>query len=173
MKLSVFARQHMAWKAGSTTPGKRSRLPGVNDSDRLAIEAWLAARRGDQSLAEEALKQLEVACRREKVTWCDSSFPQAALGHLDHAFASLQEGLRQRDWKVLFLSIDPRLKSLHSDPRWQDFTTAFARPSTTDTLTGRGPERRNSTESDRASYASQHAACRATADVSARDLASF
>ena len=76
-------------------------------------EAWLAARRGDQSFAGEALKQLDAACRRQRVTWCDSSVPQAALGHLDHAFASLEERLRQRDCRVLSLSIDPRLKSLH------------------------------------------------------------
>ena len=43
---------------------------------------------------------------------------QAALGRPDEAFASLEKAYNERDSWLDYLSVDPRLSPLRSDPRY-------------------------------------------------------
>lgn len=101
------------------------RQASVSDVDRLAAEAWIEARRGNRSGAEEALAALKGACREHGIAWCDASLADAALGRTDEAFASLREGVRRKRWEVLVSAVDPRLAPLHDDPRWDDFLASL------------------------------------------------
>ena len=50
--------------------------------------------------------------------WVESATVYAALGDRNDAFESLSRMFEERDG-LNYLKTDPRLDSLHADPRWQ------------------------------------------------------
>jgi hypothetical protein len=44
----------------------------------------------------------------------------ASLGVEDQAFQWLEKAYAQRDNNLIFLKVDPRLRTIRSDPRFQD-----------------------------------------------------
>lgn len=52
----------------------------------------------------------------------------ACLGQKDLAFQSLQRACDDRDFCMMWLQVDPRLKSLHSDPRFRDLLRRIGLP---------------------------------------------
>jgi tetratricopeptide (TPR) repeat protein len=84
----------------------------------LAVRAWLDAREGNIAAAKSGLDRLCADYGRDSYSYCDTAVINAEIGLNDGAFASLERGLQLRHWKVLILSVDPRLESLHKDARW-------------------------------------------------------
>lgn len=82
----------------------------------LAVRAWLEAREGNTASANLALEQLRIHCAKHNLPYCDTAMIDTELGRFDSAFASLETGLELRHWKILMLSVDPRLEPLHQDP---------------------------------------------------------
>ncbi len=58
------------------------------------------------------------ASRAGKWTWLESATVYAALGDQDDAFRALARMFEERDG-LNYVKTDPRLDSLHADPRWQ------------------------------------------------------
>ena len=58
------------------------------------------------------------AARGGKWTWLESATVYAALGDRDDAFRALSRMFEERDG-LNYVKTDPRLDSLHADPRWQ------------------------------------------------------
>lgn len=100
----------------------------ISEMDLLGAEAWVAALAGDAGAADHALGRLRAACQDQQADWCDTAVPEAALGRLDAAFASLEAGLLTRHWKMLTVAVDPRLEPLHRDPRWQALVREIRAP---------------------------------------------
>jgi tetratricopeptide (TPR) repeat protein len=87
-------------------------------ADEVAMRAWLDARQGNATAAQTGLNQLRAICEKEGIEYCETAVIEAELERVDQAFASLEQGLAMRHWKMLALAVDPRLESLHEDPRW-------------------------------------------------------
>ena len=50
------------------------------------------------------------------------------LGEKDKAFAELEKALEDRDWRLLYIKVDPRLDPLRDDPRYQDLVRRMRFP---------------------------------------------
>jgi TolB-like protein/DNA-binding winged helix-turn-helix (wHTH) protein/Tfp pilus assembly protein PilF len=77
--------------------------------------ARLYARMGKPEKAREVL----ALGQRDKRAWLSFASAYAALGDSDQAFRWLFESIEERDG-LNYVKTDPRLASLHSDPRWQE-----------------------------------------------------
>jgi DNA-binding winged helix-turn-helix (wHTH) protein/Flp pilus assembly protein TadD len=91
--------------------------PGVVEAD----EAWLAALRGDRAPAERVLEARRNLIRDGKIDASAKLLPAVTLGLFDEAFEALDAGLRSRAPELLTTPLEPRMDSLHPDPRWQNF----------------------------------------------------
>jgi len=76
--------------------------------------ARIYARMGRPAEARRILQ----AQRTAKWAWVESATVHAALGDKDEAFRSLSRMFEERDG-LNYVKTDPRLDSLHDDPRWQ------------------------------------------------------
>ena len=86
------------------------RPPGVGPD-----VARIYARMGRREMARHVLP-LRLTGKRE---WLSFAAAHAALGDRDEAFRLLFSSVAERD-SLNFVKTDPRLDSLHSDPRWQE-----------------------------------------------------
>ena len=101
------------WEAA----GAAAEKAGFSAADRLGFRAWRLAEEGDEAGALAARARMLDLCGEG---YCETALIDAALGDLDAAFASLEEGFRERHWKLLISCVDPRLAALHGDARWQE-----------------------------------------------------
>ena len=63
-------------------------------------------------------RQVLALRRTSKREWLPLAAAYAALGDRDEAFRLLFQSVEERDG-LNYVKTDPRLDSLHSDPRWQ------------------------------------------------------
>ncbi len=75
---------------------------------------------GKKSEARTVLDELKHASEKEYVPANSIALIYAGLGEKDQAFAWLDKGYEQRDFRMQWLKIEPRWDSLRSDPRFQD-----------------------------------------------------
>ncbi len=75
---------------------------------------------GKKSEARTFLDELKHASEKEYVPANSIALIYAGLGEKDQAFAWLDKGYEQRDFRMQWLKIEPRWDSLRSDPRFQD-----------------------------------------------------
>jgi DNA-binding winged helix-turn-helix (wHTH) protein len=131
-------KQLQAWRVTAAAHAMQGRFPearealakasGLHELDRLSAVAWIEAKAGNTAAAAQLLTRLKAECRRRNAAWCGTPLAEAALGRLDDAFAQLQAAVPRRRWEVLLLTVDPRLKPLHGDPRWQTFMASVRSP---------------------------------------------
>ncbi len=93
--------------------GKEDTLLGRPAGAGPAV-ARIYARMGKPAEARRILQ----AQRTSKWAWVESATVHAALGDKDEAFRSLSRMFEERDG-LNYVKTDPRLDSLHADPRWQ------------------------------------------------------
>jgi serine/threonine protein kinase/Tfp pilus assembly protein PilF len=82
--------------------------------------ASVLALSGDEDRAQSELKELQEISKQRYISAYHIATIYVALKDRDRAFEWLEKGFSERaDWMV-FLNVDPRFKSLHSDSRFQD-----------------------------------------------------
>jgi TolB-like protein/DNA-binding winged helix-turn-helix (wHTH) protein/Flp pilus assembly protein TadD len=83
---------------------------------------------GDLKKANEVKRRIEHFSGKSFVWPYDAALFYAALGDKDLAFEWLERDQKERDGWLLFLNADPRLSSLHSDPRFHDLARRVGLP---------------------------------------------
>lgn len=79
----------------------------------------LLASTGREVEAERILAELRLQLDRGRLTHVAMALLHTALGERDEALSSLERGMAVREDSILFVSLDPRLRPLHSEPRFQ------------------------------------------------------
>jgi serine/threonine-protein kinase len=102
--------------AGALVELEKARVEG-NPWIRCAI-ARVYARQGRLVNCRRELASLDSLSRTTYVTPYGLASVYMALGDKDRAFQLLDLGIRQRSEDVVLLGVDPRMKSLRSDPRF-------------------------------------------------------
>lgn len=93
-----------------------SRLaPDVVATDRV----WISLQGGDRKPAEARLDTLRELVRRGKIDGSSTLLLAAALGYRDEAFEAIDAALESRASELLTLSVDPRLATMRTDPRFE------------------------------------------------------
>jgi len=95
---------------------------GLESSVR-SYDAFIAralAPLGRREEAEEILSRLEEESRQKYVRAEAMAMGYAAVGDLDHAFASLERAYQARSGGLIYLHVDPGYEPLKSDARYQD-----------------------------------------------------
>ena len=86
------------------------------------------------SFCQEASRQPRNSTRTSEYGWCDYvqngdlAAVQARLGQFDAAFGSLERAYANHETVLIYLDVDPRLKYLRSDPRFQDMVRRVGLP---------------------------------------------
>jgi tetratricopeptide (TPR) repeat protein len=101
----------------------------TDGSDQVrTLVAWGYAVAGDADRAREMVEALGGRGARTAASPYYMTFVSTALGEIDQAFAWLEEAYEQRDPRLLFLSIDPELDPLRSDPRFKNMLDRIGLP---------------------------------------------
>jgi len=75
---------------------------------------------GNAKEARRILQTLQAASRSRYISSFEIATIFASLNESDHSFDSLQKAYEERDYNLFRLKTDPRLESLHKDPRYAD-----------------------------------------------------
>lgn len=78
--------------------------------------AYAAA--GDPRKAEEILRDLERISAKQYIPPTEIAAIEAALGHTDAAFRSLDQAFRERASAIVYIKVDRAYEPLHTDPRF-------------------------------------------------------
>lgn len=87
----------------------------------LQIAGYAQAMLGHRDRANAVIAKFKALGKSEYVISFFVATIYAALGDKDKAFVELEEGYRQRDWRMsAHLKMDPMIQSLRDDPRYKD-----------------------------------------------------
>jgi tetratricopeptide (TPR) repeat protein len=97
--------------------------PSAGDADALQLAAITGRRAvsGNRAEAERLLSRLDSISKRHYVCPYEMATAHAILGNKDKALDWLSRGLKERSACMADLKVDPRLDSLRSDARFQEF----------------------------------------------------
>jgi len=97
--------------------------PSSSDADALQLAAITGrqAVSGNRAEAERLLSRLDSISKRHYVCPYEMATAHAILGNKDKALDWLSRGLKERSACMPDLKVDPRLDSLRSDARFQEF----------------------------------------------------
>jgi len=97
--------------------------PSSVDADALQLAAITGrqAVTGNRAEAERLLSRLDSISKHHYVCPYEMATAHAVLGNKDKALDWLSRGLKERSGCMPDLKVDPRLDSLRSDPRFEDF----------------------------------------------------
>jgi TolB-like protein/DNA-binding winged helix-turn-helix (wHTH) protein len=100
-----------------------SSSPAGSEADTLKMAALTGryAVSGNREEAERLLSRLEGISKHQYVCPYEMATAHAVLGDKEKAFGWLSKGLRERSACMADLKVDPRLDSLRSDPRFDEF----------------------------------------------------
>jgi tetratricopeptide (TPR) repeat protein len=73
-----------------------------------------------QSGGWESLLEFEIEYHRSVPSYYHVAVKQAELGRVDEAFEALFSAIEARQSRVLTFKVEPVLRFLHSDPRWEE-----------------------------------------------------
>ena len=90
----------------------------VRSWDAMIVRALAAL--GQRDEADAILARLEEESRQQYVRAEFLAMGYAAVGDLDHAFASLERAYQARSSGLIYLRLDPGFAPLRSDPRFAD-----------------------------------------------------
>jgi TolB-like protein/DNA-binding winged helix-turn-helix (wHTH) protein len=96
-------------------------MSGDADVLQLAAITGRQAVSGNRAEAERLLSRLDSISKRHYVCPYEMATAHAILGNKDKALDWLSRGLKERSACMADLKVDPRLDSLRSDTRFQDF----------------------------------------------------
>jgi TolB-like protein/DNA-binding winged helix-turn-helix (wHTH) protein/Tfp pilus assembly protein PilF len=83
---------------------------------------------GNAKEAHKILQTLQSASKSRYISSFEIATIFASLNESDHAFDSLQKAYENRDYNLFRLRADPRLESLHKDPRFTDLLRRIGLP---------------------------------------------
>ena len=83
---------------------------------------------GNANEARRILQALQTASKSRYISSFEVATIFASLNESDHAFDSLQRAYENRDYNLFRLRADPRLESLHNDPRFADLLRRIGLP---------------------------------------------
>ena len=84
------------------------------------------AKAGERAKAQEILKRLQSG--NDYVSPTGLAVLQTALGEREQAFASLEKAYTSHDLQLQYLSVDPALDSLRSDPHFAEIVRRVSLP---------------------------------------------
>jgi TolB-like protein/DNA-binding winged helix-turn-helix (wHTH) protein/Flp pilus assembly protein TadD len=91
-----------------------------NSPELLAFLGRAYAMGGHKQEAQKIVEELKSRSKREYVSPYDMAILYAGLGDKEHALQSLETAFHDRAEGMVGLKVDPRLKTLRSDPCFQD-----------------------------------------------------
>jgi tetratricopeptide (TPR) repeat protein len=91
------------------------RDPGI-----LAVLGYTYAVSGKRREAQNILAEIESLWERRYFSPIDAALIHAGLGDKNGAFAWLTKAYEARDPQLIWVNVEPELKSLHTDPRFKD-----------------------------------------------------
>ncbi len=83
---------------------------------------------GKKGQATKLLNELKDLAKQRYVPAFHIATICAGLGDKEQAFAWLEKAYEEHSGWLIFLKIDPRLESLHSDPRFADLVRRIGLP---------------------------------------------
>jgi tetratricopeptide (TPR) repeat protein len=97
-------------------------------TNSIAALGELYGRWGKVAEARSTIRQLEQQSQKEYVSsyWVATIY--SALDEKDRAFQLLENAYNERSEWILFLKVDPRFASLHTDPRFDDLIRRVGLP---------------------------------------------
>lgn len=105
--------------AGQVRPAMETLSAHDGDTRMIATLGYVCGLAGEHDKAHEAIALLKQ--RRDRGLWSsnyDLALVQTGLGNRNEALALLQEALREREPWMSFLTVDPRLTSLRTMPKF-------------------------------------------------------
>ena len=97
----------------------RSKLAGDSPEKVAALkEAYTSS--GWRGYLQKRLEEVEKQSTRQYVSPFSVALIWAQLGNKDQAFAWLEKTYGERNFRLLYIEVDPRLDGLRSDPRFAD-----------------------------------------------------
>ena len=114
MYAEAIAAYQEAIKLGEDTPRTQTLLGAA------------FAKAGERAKAQEILKRLQSG--NDYVSPTGLAVLQAALGEREQAFASLEKAYTSHDLQLQYLSVDPALDSLRSDPHFAELVRRVGLP---------------------------------------------
>jgi tetratricopeptide (TPR) repeat protein len=92
-----------------------------NNQLMLQITGYANAKLGKRDEANSAILRFKEIAKTQYVMSFFVATIYAALGETDKAFGQLEEGYRQRDWRMsVLMKSEPMIDSLRDDPRYRD-----------------------------------------------------
>jgi serine/threonine protein kinase/tetratricopeptide (TPR) repeat protein len=98
------------------------------DSNWIASLGHAYAEAGDKPAARKKLDELKFLAKQGGSPPYQFALVYAALGEKDQAFEALEKAEEERSTLLTYLKMDPRLNSLHSDPRFQKLSRRMRFP---------------------------------------------
>jgi serine/threonine protein kinase/Flp pilus assembly protein TadD len=86
----------------------------------LSVLGYVYAVTGKRREAQTILNEIETLWGRGYFSPIDVALVHTGLGDKDGAFAWLTKAYDARDPQLIFVNVEPELKSLHTDPRFKD-----------------------------------------------------
>lgn len=108
---------------------RKAQVKLESNSALLADIGHVYAMSGDKAAALAVLEQLSAASKRTYVNPFEVALIDAALGRKDEAIQQLEKAYTDRSDMLIYVSVDPRLDSLRSDPRFIELARRIGRVS--------------------------------------------
>jgi eukaryotic-like serine/threonine-protein kinase len=99
--------------------------------ENVAVEAEMGlvyALSGKRDEAQKVIDELKQISKGRYVSSYHLALIYIGLGEKDRAFESLENAYRERSDSLVYLKVDPRLDTLHSDPRFADLIRRVGLP---------------------------------------------
>ena len=85
----------------------------------MTLRGYIHAVTGRPANAQEGLDRLELLSRSQRVSPWHAAVICVGLGEYDRALDLIEQAVRDRDWQVRMLPVEPILDPLRSHPRFR------------------------------------------------------
>jgi tetratricopeptide (TPR) repeat protein len=107
---------------------KKALSVSENNVEILSSMAHVYAASGNKAEAQQILKKVNELSKQEHVDPYFVALIYLGLGQKDQAFEWLEKAYDHRSMMLNWLNIEPRLDSIRSDPRYQQFGRRIGLP---------------------------------------------
>jgi Tfp pilus assembly protein PilF len=101
----------------------RAAAPAMTRGVNLSFVAYVQARSGDLQQADATMAEVQRLRSHENIPPYYDALVHTAAGRPGKALDALERAHREQDSTMVSLMIDPRLKALHGEPRYQELVT--------------------------------------------------
>jgi tetratricopeptide (TPR) repeat protein len=98
---------------------------GVN---KTGVPGYVYALTGHTADARKDLEELKRLRKTEYIPAVSLAYICAGLGDKEEALSWLQKGFEERAFQMQLLQVDPRLETLHNDPRFKELVKKVGLP---------------------------------------------